>query len=1052
MALIKCPECGREISDLASSCPGCGLPSKHFKAVIKPSNNSPSGKWEPILNLEDALLKFPTQNEMVKLNTDYRLALEKVFWFFQNNGLHTYTYKNGFLGFSNDIVDGANRIYIAITNSGMDAAFIIRVPQGLDPYTKFICKTAFDVEKYMPMAVAILQKHKELEMRSNQSAKAVVQEPTEHIKNPEKIEVNEPDILKDTLPDRYISESESCLLAACMGGIDNAKSIINRHNDNWINQQLIIKKDYLDNILSRIDPSISLDEDQRRAILTDEDHALIVAGAGAGKTTTMAAKVKYLIDCKRVRPERILVISYTNKAVDELRDRINKKLQINAIISTFHKFGYEIIKKAKPETPNIHVYPASIISDYLETIIMQNQPMLRRILYFFSLYFDIPEEAIKFDSLEKYHLFKAAQDLQTLKSNLNEYNKQVMDIRTKAMRTCRGEYLRSYQEVQIANFLYLFNLEYEYEKHYENPLPELTKPYTPDFYIKQGELTAYLEHFGISENGTHSFYSPKQLARYVSRIQDKRNIHGRYGTTLLETYSSYIDDRPMLDHLADQLTHQGFTLKERSTEEVYQKIIDTSKDKYFYRFVDFMTVFISRFKTNGFEIDKFDEFRKNTDNVRTLLFLDIVEDVYHAYENELKNRDCIDFDDMINEAEKILNWLKSQGRKLPFDYVIIDEYQDISLQRFNLAKRLTEVTDAKIVAVGDDWQSIFAFAGSDITLFTRFLELMGSGIELKITHTYRNSQELIDAAGSFIQKNDSQIKKKLISPKKLNAPIQIIVYDDSEKVLENRAKALVKSIGQIIKEFGNRTSILLIGRYNFDMYQYAKTKYFELISDTNLKCLDYPEARLTFLTAHNAKGLGFDNVILINAIDHRYGFPCQVEDDPVLKFVIHQDKSIPFAEERRLFYVAMTRTKNRLIVLVPKNRPSRFVVELIKEHSVVCDELNAVTIDDSWKLGLRCPICGYPLKYEPFKTSIGLPLYICTNEPEICDFMTNSREQLSDICRCEKCENGYLIVKKRRKDRHFFYGCTNFKDDGTGCSNAREISMVDISFDIAPKS
>jgi len=920
MVLIRCPECNKDISDRADSCPGCGLPSRYFIPAEKIQN--------------------------VDQSRDFNV---------QSNSIST------------------EHINPIISEKKADAV------KGHFEYS---------------------------------------------------------------FPERYIPESEIELYANGNGARDQIRDVVTKHNEKWIDEQLERNKSYFDTILSKIDPQIRLDDEQRRAILNDEDHALIVAGAGAGKTTTMAAKVKYLVDVKKIKPERILVISFTNKAVDELRDRINKRLNIPAIISTFHKFGFEIIKKASNSTPNIHYKPGSIISDYLETIVFQNPSILKRVLYFFSLYFDVPEEALQFTTLEQYHQYRAAQDLITLRSSLNEYNKKVMDNRTKAMRTCRGEYLRSYQEVQIANFLYLNNLEYEYEKRYPYPIPELSKPYTPDFFIKQGNLEVYLEHFGIHENGSSIFYSPQQLFQYKAKISDKRKIHRRFGTTLIETFSVYQDGRSMLNHLKEILVKQGFVLLERSPNEVYKKIIETSKDKYIYKFNDFVTKFISRFKTNGYDEETFDQFRKNTDNVRTRLFIDIVEEIYREYQDELHSRRSIDFDDMINEAEKILDWLKGQGKKLPFDYIVIDEYQDISLQRFNLAKRLTEITDAKIVAVGDDWQSIFAFAGSDITLFTRFLELMGSGTELKITHTYRNSQELIDVAGAFIQKNSSQIKKRLISPRKLKSPIVIIPYEDSEKINENRANALVHAIGKLVEEFGPKKSILLIGRYNFDLYNIAKTQHFEQLSDTSLKCHKFPEVQLTFLTAHSSKGLGFDNVILINAVDHRFGFPCQLEEDPIMKLVLHEDKSIPFAEERRLFYVAMTRTKNRLIVLVPKNRPSRFIVELINDHNIRNDDVSTVVRDESWKFELRCPNCGFPLKYEPFKASIGLPLYICTNEPEICDFMTNSRECLADIRRCDRCEDGYMIVKKKRKEHHFFLGCTNYKDDGKGCSNAMEISKL----------
>ena len=118
---------------------------------------------------------------------------------------------------------------------------------------------------------------------------------------------------------------------------------------------------------------------------------------------------------------------------------------------------------------------------------------------------------------------------------------------------------------------------------------------------------------------------------------------------------------------------------------------------------------------------------------------------------------------------------------LHFKYIIVDEYQDISRQRFDLTKALSEVTDAKIIAVGDDWQSIYAFSGSDITLFTKFAEKMGYAKMLKIVRTYRNSQEVIDIAGNFIQKNSAQIKKQLISPKTIEDPVIIYTYDSRRK-------------------------------------------------------------------------------------------------------------------------------------------------------------------------------------------------------------------------------------------------------------------------------
>ena len=421
-----------------------------------------------------------------------------------------------------------------------------------------------------------------------------------------------------------------------------------------------------------------------------------------------------------------------------------------------------------------------------------------------------------------------------------------------------------------------------------------------------------------------------------------------------------------------------------------------------------------------------------TDNPRTLLFLDIAEQVYHHYQTTLKQKNQIDFADMINDAHAYLLEIERQNIELPYKYIIIDEFQDIARQRFNLTKRLSEITKAKVVAVGDDWQSIYAFSGSDITLFTRFLELMGAGTELKITHTYRNSQELIDIAGGFVQKNSAQIRKQLISPKHLKDPVVVREFDDSFKPMNALAAQLETVIGEIIKEYGVKSSILLIGRYNYDMYKLFNTKRFSELPNNRVKSEAYPDANITFMTAHSSKGLGFDNVILINMFEGKFGFPCQIEDDPIMKLVTYEDNSMPYAEERRLFYVAMTRTKNRVYIMTPQRKPSRFLIELIRDYNLPhSDELNMQVVD---LFNLRCPLCGFPLKYE-FNKNYGLNLWICTNDVEVCDFMTNDKVHKHDIFKCPKCKDGYMIVKMSPKSGNVFYGCTNYFNGENQCTN-----------------
>ena len=253
------------------------------------------------------------------------------------------------------------------------------------------------------------------------------------------------------------------------------------------------------------------------------------------------------------------------------------------------------------------------------------------------------------------------------------------------------------------------------------------------------------------------------------------------------------------------------------------------------------------------------------------------------------------------------------------------------------------------------------------------------------------------------------------------------------KALADQIEAV---IGEIIKEFGIKSSILLIGRYNYDMYKLYHTGRFSELPNNRVKSEAYPNANITFMTAHSSKGLGYDNVILINMFEGKFGFPCQIEDDPIMKLVTYEDTSMPYAEERRLFYVALTRTKNRVYIMTPLKKPSRFLIELIKDYELPhSDQLNMQVVD---LFSLRCPICGFPLKYE-FNKNYGLNLWICTNEAEVCDFMTNDKVHKHDIYKCPKCKDGYMIVKMNPKNGNVFYGCTNYFSDHAQCKNMKPL-------------
>ena len=839
-----------------------------------------------------------------------------------------------------------------------------------------------------------------------------------------------------------------------LANITTIPEIIKQHNTTFIQKHIKEEKRYLDNILKECDPNILLDDEQREVVLSNEDYTLVIAGAGAGKTTTVAAKVRYLVERQGVNPEQILVISFTNKAVNELKERINHNLKINCPISTFHSIGNSIMNINEDGKKRIvdGGYMFSVINRYLKENVLHDSELVDKLILFFGSYFTAPYEG---KDLADYFQFISKAEFSTIKSNVQEYIQQVIDHKTKEVKTLNNEILRSQEEVNIANFLYLHQIDYEYEPLYQYQILDSNKPYTPDFVIRQGDKVTYIEHFGITQSGTNNLYSQEDIEKYKKRINDKILLHRKHKTDLIYTFSKYNDGSDYLVHLKKELLARGYELHKRPSDGVYKKIVNSEETKYIVRLIKLICNFISNFKTQGYKEEYFDIFKSKISNVRTRLFLDICRTCYLEYQKCLVQDNCTDFEDMINESADLIQTKKVTKERLGYKYIIVDEYQDISRQRYNLIKELSSLCDAKIVAVGDDWQSIYAFSGSILPLFTHFCEEFGYGQELKITRTYRNAQELINIAGSFVQRNSEQIQKSLISNKSIKNPVIIQTYcDKKEKKGEEAPKggiyhylgeAVNRSIQEILdqnEKSGKRgvASILLIGRYGFDARNMCNSEDFNYDekSKTIYSVRYGRRVKLSFLTAHSSKGLSADNVIIINAKDELFGFPSQIEDDPVLRLVVSHDDSYNYAEERRLFYVALTRTKNRVFIVTPESRPSEFIKELLIEKKLYPNVvLNGnLNFKSTKKIKNTCPLCGYPMQRRMNK-NYGLELWMCMNDQEICGFMTNdTRGGDLAIKKCDWCKDGYLIVKPGSDGKGPILGCTNYKSDKdkTGCN------------------
>ena len=791
----------------------------------------------------------------------------------------------------------------------------------------------------------------------------------------------------------------------------------NNANENYFRSESIEHDSFFSNIDGK-----TLDEQQRKAVIADENRTLVLAGAGSGKTLTISAKVKYLCEIKKVDPKDILLISFTRKSAQEMTDRIQKRLGINAEATTFHKLGLDIIKTSDGCRPEVSDDDglSRFVHGFFEKELLNYPDLIKSLTEYFTYYLEIPDRIEDCSSLGELYEEEKTADLETLKSKYERENylRETSVEKAKAFTTLNNERVKSLEETKIANFLFMHGVNYEYEKLYpfESPDP-LRKSYRPDFYLTDYDI--YLEHFGVSKDFTVPWLSPVEEIKYLDGIRWKRAFHEENKTKLLETYSYYSSEGNLLKKLEELLVSNGVEFKNRDFTDIFNTVYASKSNKYFSEFIKLCCTFITLFKSNNYKINEIEllrqKYNSENDNAflceRTSLFLEIVKTLITEYQKYLSANNAIDFSDMINNAaDRVALGCDIRSYK----YLIVDEYQDISKSRFNFLKAIADRSNAKVFCVGDDWQSIYRFAGSDISLFTDFERYFGYTKVLKIEKTYRNSQQLIDEASRFITQNPLQLRKELRSDKNLEYPLVFWGFDDDPK------QVLQKAINKIVSEFGVDSSILLLGRTNYDIDIVKNTGLFRSYSENRNEKLEYipiPKLKIDFLSVHKSKGLEADNVIVLNFKNDKLGFPNQIADDEVLNLVLTNADNFKFAEERRLFYVAITRTKNRVFILTDNKNPSPFFNEFVESKSVCFVSIRKKTNEGQ----TNCPCCktGVLLKVErKGKTFVG-----CSNYPR-CKYTLKDATILLNPKKCPSC--GGFLVKRRDKNHHAFIGCTNY--------------------------
>ena len=599
-------------------------------------------------------------------------------------------------------------------------------------------------------------------------------------------------------------------------------------------------------------------------------------------------------------------------------------------------------------------------------------------------------------------------------------------IRKFDIRSLNGETVRSFEECEIANFLYLNGVDYKYEASYEHDLATSEKrQYKPDFYLPEHGI--YIEHFGIDAAGNTAPFVDRE--KYLREMDWKRGVHAEHSTILIETFSHERAAGSLLRKLSEKLALRGVKLSPIPRKDVFAVLNQQGRID---SFTQLVATFLQHFKGNRLSFSDITErARTHQGRKRAQAFLAVFRRVFERYQKALADSGEIDFHDMINRATDLVE----AGRyRSPFGYILVDEFQDISPPRARLLKALLDSSEgAQLFAVGDDWQAIFRFAGSDIDVMREFRHHFGHFERIDLQTTFRCADRIATVATDFVLRNPAQIRKKVRARRSADrTAVHIGLPDQNGLSLLNEA---LDRIAEDARRHDGTSEVLLLGRY-----RHLKPQSMAALQKK------YSGLRLSWKTMHGSKGTEADYVVVLGLCSGTYGFPSEIADDPLLDLVLAAPEAHTNAEERRLLYVAITRAKRQVFLLADGRVPSEFVSELIEgDYEVAvfgrppaadipcprCTKKRLVRLqnkrDQSTFYGcLNFPLCEYTSRPCP-NCGNGLP--VKSNGAYRC------RDCNGSIEACPTCD-GWLEVRMGKYGR--FLGCANYPD----CEYTRDLGAA----------
>lgn len=705
----------------------------------------------------------------------------------------------------------------------------------------------------------------------------------------------------------------------------------------------------------------SLNERQREAVISGEKRLLVLAGAGSGKTKTLLQKLVYLIEEKSVSPSSILAITFAKNAANEMIDRLimtadhsrtfqktisdknippsfkdqerrnySKRFKWieNLTVRTFHSFCYMVLRNyGVNEFDNKFRIIGDEKRDEDDEFSKYVAPETA-FEVFHKLLIELCEDTDYLLNLKRYILDYIVDKLHVEKFRKN------LPKDGKYFTTLNGIKVRSKSEQYIADWLYRHNLQFEYE-----PLLNIKDfEFNPDFHIPAANV--YLEHV-----------SNKSYA-----MRNKEEQFEKGGLLLVKTYEQMTKDSALFNHTLDMI------IKSRVAKSAYSNKPITYREEFnnYHEDVKDFVLMVMRItdmiKVESLDLSEIARKGSQDQHERVRNFYRLALPLVLKYKEYCVNKSYLDFNDMISRTislfknyPDILEKFRSKYR-----YILVDEFQDVNNLQVELIKMLL-TDDTQLFCVGDDWQSIYGFRGSNVSYIIEFEKHFANSSVIKLNLNYRSTENIVDASNEVIKRNKFKVEKEIKASKK--SEHKIVVYAGNEP--EENLNFCTQRVRELLAEGLTPDDILFLYRRS-NMYK----PYFFRFKNENLKV----QAK----TIHAAKGLEAKVVFIIGLTEGYGGFPDIWLEDRIFQIIKKANHDQLLEEERRLFYVAITRAKDKLFLITEKGNESSFLKEIPESFTVKTTTVLAPVVEkvlscencfsqlDS-KLYAFCPYCGSKL-------------------------------------------------------------------------------------------